>query len=249
MEKEFSNKEIHSILEDMKNILSEFKDQFPRRNYNLYNMIMKDAAESSLKYYKENIKNAVLFDGTDARFKVLEYALNKIKATPTNLFLEFGVYKGKSINYCADILKDTKFYGFDSFEGLPEDWSGFNLAKGEFNIKEGMQSLDIRQNIELIKGWYNESLPKFLKEVQGDISFLHIDCDLYSSTKTVFDNLYDRIKSGTIIVFDEYFNYPNWQNHEYKAFQEFVKKYNVEYEYLAVGVLDVCIEVKNINNS
>lgn len=72
---------------------------------------------------------------------------------------------------------------------------------------------------------------------------MHIDCDLYNSTKTIFDNLAPRIKSGTIIVFDEYFNYPNWQQHEYKAFQEFVEDNNIKYEYIAIGYGQAAVKI------
>ena len=62
---------------------------------------------------------------------------------------------------------------------------------------------------------------------------MYIDSDLYSSAKTILEALTDRIVQGTIIVFDEYFNYPNWKNHEFKAFKQFTNKENVLYEYLA----------------
>jgi hypothetical protein len=61
-----------------------------------------------------------------------------------------------------------------------------------------------------------------------------MDCDLYDSAKIVFDLLGDRIAPGTIIVFDEYFNYPDWRLHEYKAFQEFVTRKGVKYEYIGL---------------
>jgi len=62
-----------------------------------------------------------------------------------------------------------------------------------------------------------------------------VDCDIYSSTKTIFQYLADRIVSGTIINFDEYHNYSGMQFHEYLAFQEFVEKYNVKYTFLGFG--------------
>ena len=75
-------------------------------------------------------------------------------------------------------------------------------------------------------------------------AFIHIDSDLYSSAKTVLTLLQKQIVSGTVIVFDEYFNYPNWQQHEFRAFQEFVRDCDIHYEYIAycsrgysVGVL------------
>jgi hypothetical protein len=66
------------------------------------------------------------------------------------------------------------------------------------------------------------------------VSFLHIDCDLYSSTKTVLHYLGNRIRSGTVIVFDEYFNYVGWRNHEYKAFAEFIAASGLSYRYIGV---------------
>ena len=83
-------------------------------------------------------------------------------------------------------------------------------------------------NVTLIKGWFNETLPAFLATNQGDVAFLHVDCDLYSSTKCIFDLLAGRIKSGTVIVFDEFWNYPAWQQHEIKAFEEFKAEYRVK---------------------
>ena len=75
-------------------------------------------------------------------------------------------------------------------------------------------------------------LPKFLVENHESVAFLHIDSDLYSSAKTVLNLLRERIVVNTIIVFDDYFNYPNWQKGEFKAFQEFVKENNIRYEYM-----------------
>jgi hypothetical protein len=76
-------------------------------------------------------------------------------------------------------------------------------------------------------------LPEFLRESSDKTAFIHIDCDIYSSTKTIFDNLVKHIVPGTIIIFDEYFGYYEWKQNEFKAFQEFVEKNNVSYEYIA----------------
>lgn len=242
---EDDTKYIENILLSIENNLQELRKQFPRRPYNLASMIYKRAAEESLEYFYEKASNALILED---RFKVLDYSLQRCMGRPiaeNSLFLEFGVFEGESINFCADLVKEKCFYGFDSFEGLPELWGG-KLAKGAFDLQGNLPS--VKDNVKLIKGWYNETLPPFLKEITGDIAFLHIDCDLYSSTKTVFNAIHDRIKPKTIIVFDEYFNYPNWQKHEYKAFQEFVTMYNVKYEYLAFGLLDMAIEIQEISS-
>ncbi len=70
-------------------------------------------------------------------------------------------------------------------------------------------------------------------KLSDDAAFLHINSDLYSSAHTVLFSLKERIKKGTIIVSDEYFNYPGWQNHEYLAYQEFIGETGLQYEYIA----------------
>ena len=61
---------------------------------------------------------------------------------------------------------------------------------------------------------------------------MHIDCDLYESTRYVLAQLADRIVPGTVIVFDEYINFPGWQKDEYRAFREFTETTGKCYRYL-----------------
>ncbi len=227
-------------IKELKKEVQELRKQFPIRSYNLKSKIYERAAKESVDYFYEKASNALMLDD---RFKVLEYALGKClqnEIAKNGLFLEFGVFQGESINFCADLAPKKKFIGFDSFEGLPETWGG-KEAKGHFDLQGKLPP--VSKNVKLEKGWFNESLPKYLEKNTHDVAFLHIDCDLYSSTKTIFEKLANRIKIGTVIVFDEYFNYPNWQKHEFKAFQEFVQEHNVKYEYLAMGVLDMAVEI------
>lgn len=147
------------------------------------------------------------------------------------LFLEFGVWSGETLNMIADhVGPDVRVHGFDSFRGLPEDWVG-DYHKGRFDLEGRMPQ--VRPNAVLHPGWFADTLPPFAAEEPGDIAFLHVDCDLYSSTKTVFDHLGDRLAPGSVIVFDEYFNYVGWRDHEYKAFQELVHRRRLGYRYLA----------------
>jgi hypothetical protein len=150
--------------------------------------------------------------------------------------LEFGVYKGSTINFIARRTEGT-VYGFDSFKGLPESWrDGFQ--KGEFSLDKLPQT---EKNIVLLEGMFEESIPLFLRQTKGIISFAHVDCDIYSSTKTVFDLCRDRFVKGSVIVFDEFFNYPGWQNHEYKAFMEFTEATEKKFEY--IGYVNVHSQV------
>ena len=80
-------------------------------------------------------------------------------------------------------------------------------------------------------------------------AFVHIDCDIYSSTRDIFRALAPRIVVGTVLVFDEYFNYPDWQQHEFKAFQEFVAAHRVSHEYLAYSRIQVVVRILAIDLS
>jgi predicted O-methyltransferase YrrM len=90
----------------------------------------------------------------------------------------------------------------------------------------------VEPNVKLIKGWFDQTLPRFAEQHPGPVAMLHIDCDLYSSTKCVLDILGDRIGPGAVLVFDEFFNYPGWEEHEYRAFTEFVQARRLSHEYL-----------------
>ena len=166
-------------------------------------------------------------DSVERHYDLLTLALGKVQIQ-NGLFLEFGVFSGKTINHIARQVNQA-VYGFDSFEGLPERWRD---RRGAGHCK--VQSLpEVRDNVVLVKGWFDKTLPGFLEKNPGDASFVHIDCDLYSSTRTVFQLLAPRIKAGTVIVFDEYFNYPGWKEGEFKAFREFIADAGLSFEYLA----------------
>ncbi len=162
----------------------------------------------------------------DNKYDLLKFSANLAKID--GLWLEFGVFKGSTINYISKIKFNKTIYGFDSFEGLPENWRG-RIVEGTFALSKKPR---VNKNVKLVEGWFDNSLPLFCQENEGPISFLHIDCDLYSSTKTVFDNLKDRISQGTVIVFDEFFNYFGWEKGEYKAFIELTKSESLNFRYI-----------------
>ena len=190
---------------------------------NIKHELSRRALSKTVDYIQENMQET---SSVDSKWKVHDLAFKR--ALLEGVILEFGVYKGETINYIAAKTSATVF-GFDSFEGLPEFWrDGF--SRGEFAINN---IPPVRENVSLIKGWFDETLSVFVSKHEFDtVSYLHIDCDLYSSTKTILSSLKAKIKSGTVIVFDEYFNYPGWENHEYKAFKEFIIDSNYKYDYI-----------------
>jgi len=161
------------------------------------------------------------------RTELLAHSINNI--TVDGLVLEFGVAAGHTINLIAGKLPDHVIYGFDSFKGLPEKWA--HLSPGAF-AQDSLPS--VRANVELVVGMFDRTLPTFLDSHKGDVSLVHVDCDLYTSTQTVLQQLTPRIVTGTIIVFDEYFNYNGWKQHEFLAFQQFTKYNKTRYEYIGL---------------
>lgn len=168
-------------------------------------------------------------DGFCVSEDYLKYVLSQTENFAGGLFLEFGVFYGRSITVSALAKPDKIFYGFDSFEGLPENFSGRDA--GSYSTKGNIPR--VPANVRLIKGWFDDTLPEFVKTHPQKCAFIHVDCDCYSSTKTIFDNLKNQIGSGTVIAFDEYFNIHGWQKYEYKAFMEFVEENNIKFEYIA----------------
>jgi len=171
------------------------------------------------------------------KFALLKAAIGQVEVS--GLYCEFGVYSGRTINFIAS-LTPCEVHGFDSFEGLPEDWRGGH-EKGTFALR----SLpEVRSNVRLYKGWFHDTIPGFKNDHAAPIAFLHLDADLYSSTRMVLGMLGDRIVPGTVIQFDEFFNYPGWYEGEYKAFSEFCVLRDAEMRYLGFTRCDEQVALK-----
>ena len=217
---------------------------------------------SKLNFGIEHFKNAPLIVHPDNRgrpldmehFKGIHLDLERhhhlkevLKQVKLNgEVLEFGVHTGRSINIIADILKDKTIHGFDSFEGLPEDWA---MTNGEFHNpntikrKKGYFSLDelpeVRDNVRLWKGWFDKTIPQYIEEIKPQqIAFLHIDGDLYSSARTNLFELEKYIVKDTIICFDEFYpfgrkKYERWEENEFKALKEWTIEFDREFEVIS----------------
>ena len=165
---------------------------------------------------------------------------------------EFGCYTGGTLGQIVDFLSipknpknkercegeefecyhpRTMIYGFDSFEGLPENWYN-NRGKGWFNL--GSKEISVPGAV-IVKGWFEDTVPRFFQEMLSAtgsvLSLIHIDSDLYSSAKIVLNELgrflresvhFRSNKFPLYLVFDELINYPEFENHEIKALYEFL---------------------------
>ncbi len=147
-------------------------------------------------------------------FSVLRHVLSLIGITgQRGVALEFGVATGETL---ALMARRMHAIGFDSFEGLPEDWRP-EFKAGHF---DGVMPSSPIPNSTLVTGWFADTLPNY--PWPKHIALVHIDCDLYSSTKTALDHIAYEVEDGTYIVFDEIFGYEGSEEHEEKAFREWI---------------------------
>ena len=188
------------------------------------------AFQDSQEFIYNNSKlNTLTFSD---HFELREYCIKN--CLKEGMISEFGVFKGKSINFLAKKLIEQNdkrtVYGFDSFEGFSEQWSGVDKLYGEkFHDQKGKLP-EVENNVKLIPGFIETSLEKFLLQNKiNNVSFIHIDTDTYSPAKVVLSLLKPFIKKGTIILFDELCGYPNWRSHEYKALVEVFKDEDYEF--------------------
>jgi methyltransferase family protein len=135
-------------------------------------------------------------------------------AKDEGLWLEFGVYQGKSIKDMGAAAMRARVYGFDSFQGLPEDWIA-GLPKGCFAT--AVPPVPPGVNPWVI-GMFEDTLPQF--KFDAPVNLLHVDSDIYSSATTVFKYVQPHLAPNAIVVFDELWDYEGFEGHEMKALYE-----------------------------
>lgn len=145
-------------------------------------------------------------------------------------YLEFGVWEGASIRKWCELNTHpaSRFYGFDSFEGLPEHFTN-DAPKGAFQLGGAAPIID-DPRAQCVKGLFQETLRKFLESFQHDSRLVvHIDCDLYSSTLFCLTVLDRFLTPGSVILFDEYRDL----EHEFSAFWDYTRSFYKEWEGVA----------------
>lgn len=191
-----------------------------------------------------NFINAILSNGATMvgkeRLINLYKQCNKFNHTGYS-FVECGVARGG----CLALMKyasgdNNKIFGFDSFEGMPEINQGKDIDKynkydpkfwvGKLN-EEGIQpvydnfkTLDLNlNNVNIVKGFFEDTLTDKMIEKIGEISILRLDNDWYESTKFTIEKLYDNVVDGGIILIDDYGTFIGCK----RAIDEFREKNNI----------------------
>ena len=184
------------------------------------------------RYIKQQDPQPLMLANAEA---VFAYALRQSRHD--GMVMEFGVYQGTSINQIAKLVQPEIVHGFDSFQGIPEDWN--DEKAGSYSMHGDLPL--VVDNVRLHPGWFEESLPRFLSEHSAPARFLNIDCDLFSSTRTVLTLVGPRIGPGTVLVFDEFIGNVSWQKDEFKAFEQAAEQFGWSYR-----VICFCLVTKQV---
>jgi len=168
------------------------------------------------------------------REELYKYVNTFIKNAPI-CYLEFGVEKGRSMNKWLQINNNynSQFFGFDTFTGLPEKWATFvrTLPAGTFDTKERKPCIHDKR-VRFIKGLFQMSLPKFFLSFKTNLRIIvHLDADLYSSTLYGLCKIDPYLKTGSILIFDDF----TTANHDFRAFYDYSTAFNRNYKVLAIS--------------
>lgn len=185
------------------------------------------------QFVNKNRKYSRLIESTNEFYDFV----NSIHGDLPIVYLEFGVFKGDSILYFSKINsnQNSLFYGFDCFEGLPEDWlltGGSVIKKGTFDVGGNLPlTNDLRVNF--IKGYFQNTLIEFLEEknhiLKNTKKIIHFDADLYSSELFCLAQLFKYLNNGDVLFFDDFFVV----EHDFRALSDFSKSHLVDFDMVA----------------
>lgn len=133
----------------------------------------------------------------------------------------------------SKIWNSMRFFAFDSFQGLPEA-DGVDKATREFTAGQYMcteqdflaslQGAEVPlSRVVTVPGWFDETCTgtTISKHRMSRAAIIHIDCDLYLSTRTVLDFVTPLLQDGTVLIFDDWYHFRGNPNlGEQKAFRE-----------------------------
>ncbi|SFQ13097.1 Macrocin-O-methyltransferase (TylF) [Roseivivax halotolerans] len=214
-------------------------EESPRKSPldHLYDWAVKDSFEA----FRVEMSGAMLFP---EKRQIRKYCLSRAVEScgQGGLFAEFGVWRGHGVNLFAKQLPGVTIWGFDSFEGLEEDWTGHAKGgqAGRFSLNGTLP--EVAPNVRLVKGWVQDTVPGWLSDHEGmPIHFAHLDLDTYTPTRFVLDAIAARLARGSVLLFDELYGYPGWRHHEWKALSEVLTA--DQYRFIAFSEQAVGIEI------
>jgi len=173
----------------------------------------------------------------DSREKLYEHIAGKMNGEPFD-YIEAGVFRGESIRYWAQLSSspESRFFGFDTFTGLPEAWhTGLKTFEaGHFDIGGNVPLIQDKR-IRFVKGRFQDTVPGFLREYSRQKNLIvHCDADLYTSSLYFLTSFHNIMKGGTYLLFDNFSVAP----HDFRAFCDYTRAYCREYDVIATAEID-----------
>jgi len=206
------------------------------------------ANEESAKWIMENNLDGLFFTNYEEYF---DFVCSKVKNLVASLsnnqlqnctILEFGVWKGFSITKLSNQFPSLQLVGFDSFEGLSEDWKGTDHTAGHFDLKGMLPK--VPTNVALVKGHIPESFETHQRYYPNQKYLLvNIDTDTKSPAKEILTRIREHLIPGSVVMFDEFHGYYGWKMGEWAAFQEFLSETPISFNYLAFTDTRACIQI------
>ncbi len=231
------------VLTSIKNILNIFK-RYASPDYSrppsIYKMFVEEETEKCFQHFKKKFKSSLFLETNKLREHAIKKAIEN-EGSGNQIYIEFGVFSGSSINQFSKLLGSKTIFGFDSFEGLKEDWIGTSVVKGTFDLKKKIPKLN--KNVSPISGWIENTLPIFLREKKPSIIFAHIDVDTYSTAKFILQNVKPYLAKNSILLFDELYNFPGWDEGEYRALRETFNENEYQFLTFALNGQQACIKI------
>ena len=221
---------ILSFIRKFLNTIKKYAFPTYKQSPSVYDLYKDEQIKNCYEHFKKYLKTSVILPSEKIRLHALELAKENDN-NPNYFYIEFGVFSGTSINFFSKNL-NKEIYGFDSFEGLKEDWVGTSVTKGTFDLKKKIPKLE--SNVVPIAGWIQDTLPTFLNEKNPKINFVHMDVDTYESSKFVLEKIKPNLVKGAIILFDELYNFEGWDVGEYKALTEVFRE--DEYKFVSFSI-------------
>ena len=182
------------------------------------------------KWLKEN-QNATHLE---SRNDLYGYVHTLLGNSPI-LYLEFGVFKGESMKFWSGVNThaQSRFYGFDTFTGLPDRWHvfGSSFDPGHFDADGRCPEIS-DQRVTFVKGLFQDTLDNFLEKYEAPSQLIvHCDADLHASTLYVLTRMHHYMIPGTVLIFDDF----SVANHDFKAFLDYVSSYRRKYDVIATA--------------
>jgi O-methyltransferase len=191
--------------------------------------------------YLPKLRDVISYDRKETMLHTcLEYAaVGNVRGD----YLEFGVWQGRSMIAAYHLsqlfpeLSSMRFYGFDSFEGIPTlttskseaaEFPPGSFRAGLEEVRRNLMAANVDMDrITFIPGWYNDTLQE--KGMQAlplkAAAVVNVDCDVFESTVPVLDFIEPLLLDGSIVIFDDWYCFKNRQElGQQRAFREWLNR-------------------------